>query len=239
MDVHPWLPSEVIAIEEEAELTRRFRIRIPEMDSFDFDPGQFVTLDLPISDKPAKRMRSYSIASWPDGTNSFELIISLQKEGVGTTYLFEHIQVGSPLMMRGPQGGFTMPPKLDKDLYLICTGTGIAPFRSMAHHIAQHKIPHLDIHLIFGARHERNLLYYEELKALERTTPGFHYHPALSREHWDGLKGYVHPIYEELAKERQPAYFYLCGWRNMIDEAKRRIQEMGYDRKSIHQELYG
>jgi len=25
----------------------------------------------------------------------------------------------------------------------------------------------------------------------------------------------------------------------MIDEAKKRIQEMGYDRKSIHQELYG
>jgi len=25
----------------------------------------------------------------------------------------------------------------------------------------------------------------------------------------------------------------------MIDEAKKRIQAMGYDRKSIHQELYG
>jgi len=38
---------------------------------------------------------------------------------------------------------------------------------------------------------------------------------------------------------RQPALFLLCGWKVMIDEAKKRILEMGYDKKSIHQELYG
>jgi ferredoxin-NADP reductase len=36
-----------------------------------------------------------------------------------------------------------------------------------------------------------------------------------------------------------PANFYLCGWKNMIDEARQRIQEMGYDKKAIHLELYG
>ena len=35
------------------------------------------------------------------------------------------------------------------------------------------------------------------------------------------------------------AAFYLCGWKNMIDEAKQRIQALGFDRKAIHQELYG
>ena len=36
-----------------------------------------------------------------------------------------------------------------------------------------------------------------------------------------------------------PAKFYLCGWKNMIDEAKRRILAFGYDKKDIHLELYG
>ena len=39
--------------------------------------------------------------------------------------------------------------------------------------------------------------------------------------------------------ELPPANFYLCGWKAMIDEAKQRIQGLGYDRKAIHQELYG
>jgi ferredoxin-NADP reductase len=35
------------------------------------------------------------------------------------------------------------------------------------------------------------------------------------------------------------AHFYLCGWKNMIDEAKQRILALGYDKKAIHLELYG
>jgi CDP-4-dehydro-6-deoxyglucose reductase len=46
-------------------------------------------------------------------------------------------------------------------------------------------------------------------------------------------------VYEELCKERQPANFLLCGWRGMIDEAKQRIVDMGYDKRSIHVEIYG
>jgi CDP-4-dehydro-6-deoxyglucose reductase len=63
--------------------------------------------------------------------------------------------------------------------------------------------------------------------------------PTLSREEWDGRTGYVHPIYEEICVNKQPALFLLCGWKVMIDEAKQRILAMGYDKKSIHQELYG
>jgi CDP-4-dehydro-6-deoxyglucose reductase len=49
----------------------------------------------------------------------------------------------------------------------------------------------------------------------------------------------VHAIYEELCNAHPPANFFLCGWKNMIDEARQRIQALGYERKSIHQELYG
>lgn len=239
MSVHPWTNGEVIAIVDEAELTRRFRIRVHGVERFDFLPGQFVTLDLPISDKPARRMRSYSIASWPDGTDSFELIISLQKEGAGTSYLFDEVKEGSMLTLRGPQGHFTLPETIDRDLLLICTGTGIAPFRSMAHHLLLTGKPHKEVHLIFGARHKRNLLYYDELRALSELHPEFHFHPVLSREEWSGRSGYVHAIYEELVADHRPAHFFLCGWRNMIDEAKHRITAMGYDKSAIHQEIYG
>jgi glycine betaine catabolism B len=239
MALQPWRKAVVSRIEEEADNTRRFYITVPEMENFDFKPGQFVTLDLPIHEKPNKRWRSYSIASWPNGTNEIELIIVLLEGGLGTNYLFNEVQPGSELTFRGPQGVFTLPDTIEKDLYLICTGTGIAPFRSMMHYIAQHNIPHKNIYLIFGCRKKCNLLYHDELKKLADTVPGFHYIPTLSREEWEGRKGYVHNIYEELAREKPPAEFMLCGWKNMIDEAKQRIQAMGYERKAIHQELYG
>ena len=245
MAIEPWRTAKVIKIENETTSTRRFWLQVPELESFDYKPGQFVTLDLPIHEKTNKRWRSYSIASWPDGTNVFELVIVFMEDGAGTSYLFDKIEVGSEITFRGPVGVFTLPEVLDIDYYLICTGTGIAPFRSMLHHIALHNLPHKNVYLIFGTRTKENLLYYEELKNLTANNSGLYYIPVLSREDWDGEKGYVHKVYKDLiAAKKQgdalpPAHFYLCGWKNMIDEAKKTITELGYDRKAIHQELYG
>jgi glycine betaine catabolism B len=204
-----------------------------------------VTIDLPIHEKPNKRWRSYSIASWPDRTNVIELLIVLLEGGKGTSYLFQEGKVGLELILRGPQGVFTLPNPIDRDLYFICTGTGIAPFRSMIHYIQEHNIPHKDIYLIFGTRKRDDLLYMDEMKRLEMEIDGFHYIPTLSRDQWEGCCGYVHSVYENLVNEKRTdhsvkeAGFYLCGWKNMVDEAKLRIQNLGYDKKSIHLELYG
>jgi len=127
---------------------------------------------------------------------------------------------------------------------LICTGTGVAPFRSMTHYILDKNIPHGNIYLIFGCRTFGDCLYRRELTSLAEKIPDFHYIPTFSRETAHPSEslfrtGYVHAIYEELCSGHPPANFFLCGWKNMIDEARQRIQALGYERKSIHQELYG
>ena len=249
MALEPWRQGTVIRIEEEAFNTRRFWIRIPELEKFDFKAGQFVTLDLPIHEQKNKRWRSYSIASWPDNTNVIELLIVFLEGGLGTTYFFNEVKVGTELTLRGPQGVFTLPEDLDRDLFLICTGTGIAPFRSMLHNILLNHIDHHHIYLVFGCRTKKDLLYYHEMKQLEKEIDQFTFMPTLSREDWDGHRGYVHSLYEEICKKNKeacdelqsvkPAYFYLCGWKAMVDDAKHKIIDLGYDRKAVHLELYG
>jgi ferredoxin-NADP reductase len=161
---------------------------------------------------------------------------------LGTAYLFDDVKEGSELTLRGPQGVFVLPEPIDRDLFFICTGTGVAPFRSMVHHINRYNIPHQNIYLIFGSRHVTDCLYGQELKQLEDELLNYKYLPTFSREPENDLvrKGYVHSVYEEILNDRKPeAYFYLCGWKNMVDEAKQKILALGYDRKAIHLELYG
>lgn len=248
MPLQPWRTGKVIRIEQQTETTRRFFIQIPELDVFDFKAGQFVTLDLPIHEKPARRLRSYSIASWPDDSNVFELCIVLLEGGAGTTYLFNEITEGSELILRGPVGVFTLHEPIEKDLYFICTGTGIAPFRSMLFDIKRKGTEYRSMYLLFGCRFKKDILYFEELKALADSMPNVHYLPTLSREDWEGPQGYVHPLYQAIIRDKQQqdaeqnlpeSQFFLCGWKNMIDEAKEKIMALGYDKRSIHQELYG
>ena len=232
-------------IQDISQLTpnvRSFRLKVPELEKFEFQAGQFVTFDLPIGDKRLQRWRSYSIASAPGSDNALELCIVRSAEGLGTRYLFEEVGPGDTLKFKGPDGAFFLPENIQKDIVLICTGTGVAPFRSMLLDIQQRKIPHRNIHLIFGTRTEADILYRDEFEALVKTLPGFRYDVALSREpDWLGWKGYVHQIYTHHYAEKRPdVQFYLCGWSNMIDEAVAElIVKLGYDRTQVVYELYG
>jgi CDP-4-dehydro-6-deoxyglucose reductase len=231
---HQGIIKEIIV---ETPITRRFILELPELEAFPFLPGQFVTLDLPIGEKNSERWRSYSIASAPDG-NCLELIIVHANGGKGTDFLFDHCPIDSPLKLRGPQGKFILPPVLDKPLYMVCTGTGIAPFRSMIRHVIHRSIPHQGINLIFGCRKKTDLLYFEEMQTLAAADQGFRYIPTLSRDSWEGRTGYVHQVYMELLKDAHPAYIYLCGWKNMINEARENLESMGYSKADIHFERY-
>ena len=80
MALLPWQKANIVQITQLTHNTRSFIFQFSGPGPFDFKPGQFVTIDLPIDEKPNKRWRSYSIASCPNGNNSFELCIVLNKE---------------------------------------------------------------------------------------------------------------------------------------------------------------
>lgn len=196
-------------------------------------------LDLPIPSKVTNR--SYSIASAPNDENTFELCIVLKADGEGTPFLFDQIKEGSSLMVSKPLGKLLLPEQITEDICFICTGTGIAPFRSQIFDIYNKNIPHKNIYLVFGNRRIEDILYRKEFEELEKKLPGMNFIPVLSRETpetWIGRRGYVHAAYEELFADKRPAWFYICGWKDMLREARQRIEAMGYDRKRIRFESF-
>ena len=155
----PWQKAVLKKVTDETAQTKRFFFEVPELEQFNFAPGQFVTFDLPIHEQKNKRWRSYSIASAPDGSNGFELVIVKLEGGMGTAWLWEHGVPGIEISFRGPQGKFVLPESIEEDIYMICTGTGIAPFRSMINHVYNLQLPHQHIYLIFGTRKFGDALY--------------------------------------------------------------------------------
>ena len=158
-----------------------------------------------------------------------------------TKLLFEDINIGEKIEIKGPIGRFTLPDNIDRDIFLICTGTGLAPFRSFLHFINKQNIPSKKIFLVFGTRTSGDLLCLDEILDLENKLENLKFIPVLSREKWDGKMGYVHKQYLEIIKNTKlnSPIFYLCGWRDMIKEARTNLKELGYDSKSIKVEIYG
>lgn len=237
-----WYNGIIKKIEDASPTTKRFWLEVEGVDSFDFKAGQFITMDLPIGERRNQRWRSYSIASAPDGSNVLELCIVHLDGGLASGWLFKEAKSGTSIKFKGPDGTFTLPESLENELVLICTGTGVAPFRSMIWEVNNQKIPHKGIHLIFGTRTADGILYKDEFESLAQKMPEFRYSVALSREEQKGYyHGYVHDIYLKNYEAKRPdVTFYLCGWTKMVDEAVANlIVKMGYERGHVKYELYG
>ena len=237
-----WYNGIITKIEIASPTTRRFWLEVEGIGRFDFKAGQFITMDLPIGERRNQRWRSYSIASAPDGSNLLELCIVHLDNGLASGWLFNEAKIGTSIKFKGPDGNFVLPETIENELVMVCTGTGVAPFRSMIWEVFNKKIPHRGIHLIFGTRTADGILYKEEFEELAQKMTGFRYSVALSREEREGCHhGYVHDIYfKNYEAKRSDVTFYLCGWTKMVDEAVANlIVKMGYERGQVKYELYG
>ena len=214
----------------------------------DFEPGQFCQLGVPgvLDDKGRPVKRSYSLASAP-GLDHLELYVKLVDDGVFTRRLWE-VAVGDELWLDETlRGHFTLEPvPADKDVVLVATGTGLAPYISMLRHYAGRDRWHRAV-LVHGARRVDELGYRTELLERAAGDRSFTYIPTVTREPadsgWTGLRGRVQGVFEGDAYERlvraplDPArcHVFLCGNPAMIDGMEGVLQKLGFQRHTKKQ----
>jgi ferredoxin-NADP reductase len=205
--------------------------------------------------------RAYSVASspgehgGPTPPTRFDITVTRVTGGPGSE-LLHALPEGATLRTIGPQGLFTRRADEGTPSLFVGTGTGVAPLLSMmrAAIAAGAREP---LWLLFGARHQEDVLYRDEIEALAGLHPNIRYEITLSRPRpgWPGREGYVQVhLPEILAALREvisqagghpqtpgdaAPHAYVCGLDRMVSAVKDRLRnELGLDRKRVHAERY-
>ena len=207
-----------------------------------FDAGQWVSLVLPLEGGQVRR--SYSIASAPNGTPSFDIAVTHVEGGPGSTYLHA-LEPGATIQTIGPQGFFTRAKDNVAPALFVATGTGVTPLRSMLNvAIAQgQKAP---LWLLFGVRHEHDMLYEKELRALAADHSHVRVEFTLSQPPagWAGRHGYVQAHVPDLwnaldALGHGAPHAYICGLQRMVGSVRDLLRkDMNVPREQVHSERY-
>jgi ferredoxin/flavodoxin---NADP+ reductase len=108
---------------------RLFSFRITRPQSFRFRSGEFVMIGLPNAEKPVFRAYSVASPSWDEELEFFSIKVP---DGPLTSEL-QKIVPGDTVLMRPKSTGTLVLDALTpaKRLFMISTGTGIAPFASL------------------------------------------------------------------------------------------------------------
>lgn len=157
-------PTTVLAVLDEARDIKTFRLARP--DGFDFAPGQFLTVRVMIDGKP--HVRCYSISSAPHTRGYLE--ISVRRQGLVSGALHATVRAGSTLSINRAAGQFVYPAGDARPLALIAGGIGITPLLSMARHAAASD-PLRPVTLLYSARGEQDVAFYNELRVLAERHP--------------------------------------------------------------------
>ena len=156
-------------------------------------------------------------------------IVDPSKAGVCSNYLC-NLHPGEEVLVAGPVGkSMLMPDDGDKDMILVATGTGIAPFRAFLRRlfaentVARHMF-NGHAWLILGVPVTGGLLYADEFKEMQEQNPDqFDVTYAISREmmNRNGGKLYVQHVLTENATQvlerlDKGAHIYFCGLKGMM-----------------------
>ena len=159
-----------------------FKFQLTKPQSFDFKAGQFTMIGL--DDTPK---RAYSLTSAPQ--DNFIEFYSIKVPDGALTSKLQNIQVNDFVTVSDRPVGNLVVENLDEgtDLWLLATGTGIAPFISMLcddYTYDRFK----NIHVLWSVREEG------EIKAFDSFLKGLpiNYTPIVTRdENWKGEKSRI------------------------------------------------
>jgi len=223
--------------------TKHLVFAIEDLDKFDFDAGQFISMVAPKEHKSITR--AYSIASAPR-KNEFDLCLNRVEEGFFSNLLCD-MKEGEAVKFHGPHGNFVLRDPL-RDSILIATGTGIAPIRGFVQWLFADDSHHKgkQFHLVYGTRYAADIYYKDYFELVAHDFPNFHYVVTLSRPSgdWQGERGYVQEHVRKIVEARPEAErtnmdAYICGLNDMVSATRKMLkEELGWDRRQIVFERY-
>ena len=242
-----------------------FSFTVSRPDSFKFTAGQFVRLGVnPSQLNYYKQLsavanaddeeldetldedifRAYSIVSSPfdEILEFFSIVIP---DGAFTSQL-QHLEVGDELLLNTVPFGFLTLARyqkpLPKDLWLLATGTGLAPFLSMLQDLKTWE-DYEHIVLAYSARSEEELAYIEKIESLQEDFGTLVDNPAklifipiVTREPIEGA------LTERLPKllldgtlqaragidlDIDSTHVMLCGNPEMVEDTKETLKRLG------------
>jgi uncharacterized protein YcbX/ferredoxin-NADP reductase len=211
-------------------------LNLPPNRTFDFKPGQYLSVELPIDGQVVSRC--YSIASCPSHTNTLTIAVKRVHEGKASNWLLDSLSVGDHIVGFPAQGEFYLEAT-SQPILLLSAGSGVTPILSMLRYLTA--MP-TDNSIVFYHQCRRidDIPYQSELDDLQRSHPNLTVLISLTQppEDWSGLSGRLSLAHIQTLSQVDNCQAYVCGPDGFMQTAKALLMAQGLPETAYHQESF-
>ncbi|MGF1684917.1 1,2-phenylacetyl-CoA epoxidase subunit PaaE [Photobacterium minamisatsumaniensis] len=242
-DFYP-LTIEHIERETDDAVVMTFSVPALLKTTFNFQPGQYLTLRTTVGGEALRRC--YSICS---AANESELKVGIKAipNGRFSQYANQELKVGDKIDVMPPQGHFGFEPKesTNKQYLGIAVGSGITPIISMLKSVLAQE-PNSQFTLLYGNKNLKSTMFKNQLSEFKNRYPDrLHLVYLFSRESNEAelLNGRLDPeklrdLGQSLFDWSQFDACYMCGPEEMLEASYIVLSEGGMDERNFHVERF-
>ena len=239
----PWNDSELLEcamVIPETTDCATIAFRSPTGAWFDYQPGQFLTLDLPVPGGSVQR--TYTISSSPSRPLSISITVKAQPGSIGTRWMLDHLKPGMRIKAYGPAGAFTFLRHPAKKAMFISAGSGITPMMSMTTWAWDSgEMP--DIVFVHAARKPSDIIFKSRLEQFASRVPGLQLHFTVEQVEpfsvWPGYRGRLSQIMLGLmAPDYLEREVFCCGPEPFMRAVREMLGSLGFDMAHYHEESF-
>ncbi|MFC3629719.1 2Fe-2S iron-sulfur cluster-binding protein [Paracoccus angustae] len=240
----PWSDDELLecamVVPETADAAT-FTFRAPSGAWFDYQPGQFVTLDLPLPSGNVQR--TYTISSSPSRPLSISVTVKAQRTSLATRWMLDHLHPGMRIKAYGPSGIFSSHRHPAKKHLFISAGSGVTPMMSMTTWAWDSgEMP--DIVFVHAARTPSDIIFRRRLEQFADRVPGLQLRFTVEENDpftaWTGYQGRLNQIMLGLmAPDYLEREVFCCGPEPFMQSVRDMLVSLGFDMDHYHQESFG
>lgn len=226
-------------------ITITFEVPTHLKSEFDYEPGQYLTIEIPIEDK--KERRAYSMCTSPI-TDVFPAVTVKRLEGgLISNFLNNNAKEGLELDVLPPYGTFTadINPTHKKHYFLFGAGSGITPLMSITKSVLSME-QNSKVSILYGNRTQETIIFYDELNELRNQYPNrLNVIHTLSQASglWFGGTGRIDEtkikeFINNYAQDNLSKEYFLCGPGDLIKLVESVLQSVGINEQYIHKEYF-
>ncbi|QWK80620.1 hybrid-cluster NAD(P)-dependent oxidoreductase [Ochrobactrum sp. BTU1] len=245
-DIRSWTPGKTkvrcVDVIAETHDTKTYNFVAEQQVLFDYKPGQFVTIEVPLPGQTLRR--SYTISSSPSRPNVLSITVKKVPMGWMSNWLYENMTEGFECIVNGPTGKFTCANHPSEKILFLAAGSGITPCMSMLRWLADTS-KKTDVVFINNVRTPNDIIFHQELLYLS-TRFGSRMRLAIvpSSLHpgqpWHGPIGTFN---EELMRSYAPDFIereiFVCGPPGYMQAAKNLFASLKFPMEHFHHESFG